>query len=45
MSLKVWLPLLGNLDNIGCSNVSVTSFNNPTVNADGKIGKCYQFFL
>lgn len=42
MSLKVWLPLNGNLYNQGCSNVTVTN-NGATVNANGKIGSCYHF--
>ena len=42
MSLQVWLPLNGNLDNYGLSNVSVTN-NGATVNDYGKIGKCYSF--
>lgn len=42
MSLQVWLPLNGNLDNYGLSNVSVTN-SGATVNDSGKIGKCYAF--
>ena len=42
MSLQVWLPLNGNLDNYGLSNVSVTN-SGATVNDSGKIGKCYEF--
>lgn len=40
MSLKVWLPLDGDLRNLGCSDVTITN-NGATVNNDGKIGKCY----
>lgn len=42
MSLLVWLPLDGNLDNQGISNVNVTN-TNATVNTAGKIGSCYAF--
>lgn len=42
MSLQVWLPLNGNLNNYGLSNVTVTN-SGATVNDSGKIGKCYQF--
>lgn len=42
MSLVVWLPLNGNLDNQGLSNVTVTN-NGATVDNNGKIGKCYKF--
>lgn len=42
MGLKIWLPLNGNLENIGCSSVTVTN-NGATVNANGKIGSCYAF--
>ena len=42
MSLQVWLPLNGTLDNQGLSNVTVTN-NGATVNNNGKIGKCYYF--
>ena len=42
MSLQVWLPLNGTLDNIGCSGVTVTN-NGATVDNSGKIGKCYYF--
>lgn len=40
MSLQVWLPLNGNLDNQGLSNVVVTNYG-ATVDNNGKIGKCY----
>lgn len=42
MSLKVWLPLNGNLNNKGISNVAVTNYG-ATVSNDGKLGKCYTF--
>lgn len=42
MALRVWLPLDGDLRNLGCSNVTVTN-NGATVNANGKIGSCYAF--
>lgn len=44
MSLQVWLPLNGNLDNNGASGLTFTngSTANLTVNATGKIGSCYQ---
>ena len=42
MSLVVWLPLNGNLENQGLSNITVTN-NGATVDNNGKIGKCYSF--
>lgn len=42
MSLRVWLPLDGNLKNQGASNITVTN-NSATVNTSGKIGSCYSF--
>lgn len=42
MGLQVWLPLNGNLNNQGLSNVTVTN-NGATVDNNGKIGKCYSF--
>lgn len=42
MSLKVWLPLDGDLRNLGVSDIEVTN-NGATVNNAGKIGKCYNF--
>lgn len=42
MSLRVWLPLDGNLDNNGIDNYTITT-KNLTVNASGKIGSCYNF--
>lgn len=42
MALQIWLPLKGNLDNYGLSNID---FLNTGVNIDnnGKIGQCYHF--
>lgn len=42
MSLQVWLPLNGNLNNQGLSEVTVTN-NGATVDSSGKIGSCYLF--
>ena len=42
MSLRVWLPLNGDLRNNGLSNITVTN-NGATVDNNGKIGKCYSF--
>ena len=42
MSLKVWLPLNGDLRNLGCSNYTVTTIETTPIYVDGKIGKCYQ---
>lgn len=39
MSLQVWLPLNGNLDNQGLSDVQ-PSIGSNTVDSSGKIGKC-----
>lgn len=40
MSLQVWLPLNGNLNNQGLSKVTVTN-SGATVDSSGKIGSCY----
>lgn len=40
MSLQVWLPLNGNLNNQGLSDVIVTN-SGATVSTSGKIGSCY----
>lgn len=40
MSLQVWLPLNGNIENQGLSEVTVTN-NGATVDSNGKIGSCY----
>ena len=42
MSLRVWLPLNGTLDNLGTDEVTLTN-NGATVNNNGKIGSCYAF--
>ena len=41
MGLRVWLPLTGDLRNLGCSSYNITAINTPTY-VDGKIGQCYQ---
>lgn len=42
MSLVVWLPLNGTLDNYGISGVRATN-SGATVISNGKIGQCYNF--
>ena len=42
MSLQVWLPLNGNIQNNGLCNTIITT-NNITYNDNGKIGKCAYF--
>jgi hypothetical protein len=42
MSLQVWLPLNGNLENNGLAKVTVTN-NGATVANNGKLGQCYSF--
>jgi len=42
MPLRVWLPLLGNLDNQGLDDLIVTN-NGATIDTAGKLGKCYCF--
>ena len=42
MSLQVWLPLNGNLQNKGLENIGITN-NGAVVDTTGKIGKCYSF--
>ena len=42
MSLQVWLPLNGNLNNYGLNNLTITN-NTATVDNSGKIGQCYNF--
>lgn len=43
MSLQVWLPLNGDLQQQGLSNLSFNNISNTntTINNSGKIGKCY----
>ena len=42
MSLKVWLPLNGSLENKGCKDYSLTMHRgNLVYHNDGKIGKCF----
>lgn len=43
MSLVVWLPLNGNLNNHGLSNVNMVNTGGATVDSSGKIGQCYYF--
>ena len=42
MSLRVWLPLNGDLTNNGLSEFEFTN-SNSTVSSNGKLGKCYSF--
>lgn len=42
MSLRVWLPLNGDLHNQGLDNINVIN-SDATVNTSGKIGSCYEF--
>lgn len=42
MSLRIWLPLTGNLNNNGIENITISS-TDATVNSGGKIGSCYSF--
>lgn len=42
MSLQVWLPLNGVLENNGLSNLAVTN-SGASINTSGKIGSCYSF--
>lgn len=41
MALRVWLPLNGDLENKGISDISIST-NNFSINNLGKLGKCYQ---
>ena len=44
MSLQVWLPLNGNLNNQGLdSSLEFTNTASATVATDGKLGSCYSF--
>ena len=40
MALQVWLPLNGNLENKGLSNITITPTGGSDSYTDGKIGKC-----
>lgn len=42
MSLRLWLPLNGTLENKGSDTVTITN-NNTTIDSSGKIGQCYSF--
>ena len=42
LSLLVWLPMLGNLENQGASLVQATGVN-ITTDTNGKVGSCYSF--
>ena len=42
MSLKVWLPLIDNINNQGLETVSIEN-NGATVDSSGKLGSCYSF--
>lgn len=42
MSLQVWLPLNGNLNNQGLSDIAVTN-TGAVIDSAGKIGSCYSF--
>lgn len=42
MALQVWLPLNGDIENQGVSDISVTNVG-ATVSSAGKIGQCYYF--
>lgn len=42
MSLRIWLPLNGDLHNQGLDNPTIVN-NGTTINNNGKIGKCYEF--
>lgn len=39
MSLQVWLPLNGNLNNQGLSNCAISAITSPIYTNEGKIGK------
>lgn len=40
MSLRIWLPLNGNINNQGLSNAVITALSTPTYSNNGKIGQC-----
>lgn len=43
MSLQVWLPLTGSLENKGLADVAFFENHGATIDNSGKIGKCYYF--
>ena len=43
MSLLMWLPLDGNLNNQTAENITVTNFNSTYDTVNGKIGTCVDF--
>ena len=43
MSLQVWLPLNGDLNNLGLNGNIVPTATNTTIISAGKTGPCYQF--
>lgn len=42
MALQVWLPLNGNVNNQGLSDLTFSVSSTTTINDNGKIGKCYE---
>ena len=42
MGLRVWLPLNGNLNNQGLSDIGAMTINSLSQYTNGKIGKAYQ---
>ena len=42
MSLRIWLPLNGDLRNQGLNDISVIN-SNVSIDNNGKLGKCYRF--
>lgn len=43
MALQIWMPLNGNIDNYGLSDLNFSILStNTTLNSSGKIGQCYQ---
>lgn len=43
MSLQIWLPLNGNLNNYGLDSFDITNNTGATINTSGKLGSCYSF--
>lgn len=43
MSLRVWFPLNGDLNNQGLSGTTATASGSAAINNNGKIGQCYSF--